>query len=122
MNAEIVTIGGMMPPKPDAGSCSVPRVQKPRGLRLRRIRGLFSLSLLLLAGGCATHYDVVLNNGTLLLSKGKPRLDKATQCWVFTDIQGRQMAVPSIRIREIAPASMSSQRIPASTFKLPPAK
>jgi hypothetical protein len=109
-------------PSPDAGSCSDSRAEKPHDLRLRSIGGLLSLSLLLLAAGCATRYDVVLNNGTLLLSKGKPRLDKATQCWVFTDIRGRQMAVPSIRIREIAPASMSSQRIPASTFKLPPAK
>ena len=111
-----------MPPSPDAGSNSAPCAQKLHDLRLRSIRGLLALSLLLLAGGCATRYDVVLNNGTLLLSKGKPRLDKATQSWVFTDIQGRQMAIPSIRIREIAPASMSSQRIPASTFKLPPAK
>jgi hypothetical protein len=68
--------------------------------------------LLLLGGlvtGCATRYNVTLTNGRTITAKGKPRLDKASNCFVFKDATGHQIAMPAMRIREIAPASMSSE-------------
>ena len=70
---------------------------------------------LLLAGlvaGCATRYNVTLTNGRSITAKGKPRLDKASNCYVFKDTAGQQVVVPAMRIREIAPASMSNQNAP----------
>ena len=70
---------------------------------------------LLLAGpvaGCATRYNVTFTNGQTITAKGKPRLDKASNCYVFKDAVGQQVDVPVVRIREIAPASMSNQNAP----------
>ena len=68
---------------------------------------LFVLLGLMALGGCARQYVVRLSRGTTITSKGKPRLDKTTGCYVFTDSKGRQQVVPASSIREIAPASMS---------------
>ncbi len=72
-----------------------------------------ALALLLLAAmvsldGCARRYVVRLSRGVTLTSKGKPRLDKTIDCYVFKDTKGRQVVVPAISVSEIAPASMAS--------------
>jgi hypothetical protein len=75
------------------------------------------LLLLLLAGlvaGCATRYNVTLTSGRTISAKGKPRFDKTRNSFVFKDATGQQVVMPAMRIREIAPASMSSQNIPTS--------
>jgi hypothetical protein len=70
--------------------------------------------LLLLAGllalaGCTRHYVITPSRGPSFTVKGKPRYDKATDSFIFTDATGRKCAIPSASVREIAPASMSSQ-------------
>ena len=79
-----------------------------RGSRFTKKASLFLLLGLMALGGCARHYVVRLSRGTTITSKGKPRLDKTTGCYVFTDTKGRQQVIPASAIREIAPASMSS--------------
>jgi hypothetical protein len=81
---------------------------------LARLALLLLFVSLLGTAGCTQRYAVTLNRGTMLYSKGKPRLDKASNCYVFTDVSGRQCVVPSASIREIAPAFMSSQ-LPTTT-------
>ncbi len=70
--------------------------------------------LLLLAGllalaGCTRHYVITPSRGPSFTVKGKPRYDKATGSFIFTDAIGRKYAISSASVREIAPASMSSQ-------------
>jgi hypothetical protein len=87
-------------------------------MKVMRLVLIFGLAAL---GGCATRYSVVLTNGAVITAKGKPRLDAASHCYVFKDVSGKQFAVPSSRIREIAPESMSSSRA-AAPFKSAPAQ
>ncbi len=55
--------------------------------------------------GCASPYKVTLTSGSVMTSKSKPKLDKATDVYTLTDIQGRTIKVPSFRIRQIEPLS-----------------
>jgi ABC-type Fe3+-hydroxamate transport system substrate-binding protein len=70
-----------------------------------------------LATGCASHYNVRLANGTVITSKGKPKLDKTSGAYVFTDAMGRPVSIPAGRVREISPASSSE-----SSFRGAPSK
>lgn len=82
------------------------------------------LFLILLAGlvaGCATRYNVTLTSGRTITAKGKPRFDKSRNSFVFKDATGQQVDIPAMRIREIAPASMSNQNTPPRG-KVKPAK
>jgi hypothetical protein len=54
----------------------------------------------LLATGCAQHYTITLSNGTTLISRGKPRLDKGY--YVYKDDSGQPQRVNAMRVREIA--------------------
>jgi hypothetical protein len=45
----------------------------------------------------------VLNNNVRVLSKTKPRLDKETGVYHYTDVKGNKAIVPAIRVREIGP-------------------
>ena len=67
-----------------------------------------ALLLALIVGpvGCARRYVMTMNNGTQVTSKGKPKLDQGT--YKFKDVTGQERMVSAGRVREIAPASMSS--------------
>lgn len=81
-----------------------------------------ALLLGLIAGtGCARRYMITLSRGTAIMAKGKPRYDKTNDCYTFTDVRGERQSIPSSRIREIAPASMSSQTT-TMPFKIAPAR
>jgi len=76
--------------------------------RLGNTPPAFALLLLALAvglTGCSNLYTVTFSRGTSMTVKGKPRYDKATDSYLFTDSHGRPCQVPAISIREIAPAS-----------------
>lgn len=60
---------------------------------------------LFLTTGCSNRYVVVTTNGTQITSKGKPKL--VNGYYRFEDVLGRQMVLPSGRVREISPASMA---------------
>ena len=70
------------------------------------------LALILLLSGCARRYVITLTNGTRVTTLGKPKLQQGS--YTFKDARGQPAAVPSGRVREIAPASMSKD--PNSQF------
>ena len=66
------------------------------------------LSLLLLVGllsGCARSYVITLTNGGRVVSAGKPKLKDGY--YTYKDVHGEKYTVSELRVREIAPASMS---------------
>jgi uncharacterized protein YcfL len=52
--------------------------------------------------GCASRYEMVLNNGTHITSFGKPTLVDNSY-YVYKDAEGRTQKIPSLRIRTISP-------------------
>lgn len=75
---------------------------------------------LVLATGCATHYDIVTVNGGVMTSKGKPKLVtnveipeengkkrkvKVEPFYKYTDVEGREQTIGASRIVRIHPAS-----------------
>ena len=67
---------------------------------------LFLLLALFVCVGCASHYDITLNNGMVVTSHGKPHLDKDKGRYIYTDASGKPASVSVLRVREIAPQSM----------------
>jgi hypothetical protein len=63
------------------------------------------LFALLVCGGCATHYDMRLTNGSIITSKGKPRVDSKQHLIFFKDASGRTNVIPEFKVTEIAPHS-----------------
>lgn len=62
----------------------------------------------LLLTGCARHYTMTLNSGNRITTLSKPRLENGN--YVFKDAKGQIMSVPAGRVREIAPANMTTPR------------
>jgi hypothetical protein len=58
---------------------------------------------LMLLSGCANRYRITLNNGSVIDTRTKPRLDASGMTYRFKDGSGRDTEIPAIRIREIAP-------------------
>lgn len=63
--------------------------------------------------GCASHYAIILNSGSRIDAKTKPKL--VGNSYVFKDMQGRDSYIPAGRVAEIAPASMVKD--PNAKFK-----
>jgi hypothetical protein len=82
------------------------------------------ISLLLLAlalcAGCASNYNITLNNGEVVTSRGKPKLDKGKTGYYFTDASGNPDYVSLGRVKEIAPASWK-KKYDDKSFKFLPA-
>jgi len=61
--------------------------------------------LALLLTGCAQTYVITLSNGGRVVCAGKPRLKNGY--YTYKDVRGEQFTVSELRVREVAPASMS---------------
>ena len=68
---------------------------------------LFGLLLALLAGGCTTRYDLIMNNGTAITSVGKPKL-LPEGYYKIIDMNGQEKFIPKMRVRTIQPSSDSN--------------
>jgi hypothetical protein len=86
------------------GSCEAHH-PKP-GLPMRKMLPL-CLMALLLGAGCATHYTITLDNGAQIATKSKPKLKNGV--YYYKDIQGKDAGLPSGRVAEIAPSSMTKK-------------
>ena len=68
-----------------------------------RWAGVFLLAIML--SGCARSYVITLTNGGRVVSSGKPKLKDGI--YTYKDVRGEKYTVSELRVREIAPASMS---------------
>jgi hypothetical protein len=70
-------------------------------------RAPVSLILALLAlslSGCrAPRYQLILNSGAMIETRGKPKLDPDASVYRYKDVSGRKGTVPIVGVREIAP-------------------
>jgi len=64
---------------------------------------LLVVGLTCLATGCVNRYNITLTNNNLITTRGKPKYDKETDTYKFTDAFGRPGSIPAFRIKEIAP-------------------
>ena len=71
---------------------------------------LVLLLAVIVGAGCATHYDIILNNGMVITAHGKPHLDKEKGRYLFTNASGKPDAISVLRVREIAPQSMRNKK------------
>jgi hypothetical protein len=55
--------------------------------------------------GCMHNYDLTLVNGMRITHVSKPKLNKETGVYSFTDIKGEKKSVSAARVVEIAPHS-----------------
>jgi hypothetical protein len=53
--------------------------------------------------GCMHNYDLTLVNGMKITRVSKPKLDKETGVYTFTNIRGEKKSVSAARVVEIAP-------------------
>lgn len=65
---------------------------------------------LAVCAGCATHYDITLINGMVITAHGKPHLDKEKGRYLYTDASGKPDSVSVLRVLQIAPHSMASNK------------
>ena len=63
------------------------------------------LLLVLSLTGCARSYVITLTNGGRVVCAGKPKLKGGY--YIYKDVRGEKYTVSELRVREIAPASMS---------------
>jgi PBP1b-binding outer membrane lipoprotein LpoB len=59
-------------------------------------KSIIICSALLLAGllsGCTSNYVMATKDGRMILTKGKPELDKTTGMFSYTDEQGNKMQI-----------------------------
>jgi hypothetical protein len=72
----------------------------------------FILLIVMACSGCASNYTIVLNNGDVLTSRGKPRYDASRGTYYFTDAAGHPGSVSASRVREVAPSNMADKSGP----------
>jgi hypothetical protein len=61
-----------------------------------------------LLAGCARNYSILTNNGGVITARGKPVFDKQNAVFVYRDLNGVERIVPAGSVRQIAPASDTS--------------
>jgi hypothetical protein len=76
---------------------------------MKKIPLLFCCIACLLAG-CATRYDITLNNGRKITGVSHPVLDKETGDYRFKDAAGNRLSIKATRVIEIAPHSSKSNQ------------
>ena len=63
----------------------------------------FVLLGLVLLSGCVSRYRITLNNGSVIDTRIKPKLDAAGMTYHYKDATGKESQLTAIRVREIAP-------------------
>ena len=53
--------------------------------------------------GCAPRYKILLNNGNMITTRGKPKLDSNEGVYRYKDAAGNSTYVPAFRVKEIEP-------------------
>ena len=85
------------------------------------MKNLFAVLVLaaVVCSGCHSTYNIRLSNGDIITAKGKPRLDKQRNAWVYKDASGQLNGIPAGRVSEVSPQSIDEdskkQFIPSGT-------
>ncbi|KHS68848.1 MULTISPECIES: YgdI/YgdR family lipoprotein [Pectobacterium] len=66
-----------------------------------RMKMAITLALLFTLAGCSSDYVMATKEGKMLLTQGKPVLDKDTGLLSYTDEQGNQKQINSDQISQI---------------------
>ncbi|KHT42922.1 YgdI/YgdR family lipoprotein [Pectobacterium brasiliense] len=66
-----------------------------------RMKIAITLALLFTLAGCSSDYVMATKEGQMLLTQGKPVLDKDTGLLSYTDEQGNQKQINSDQISQI---------------------
>ncbi len=61
---------------------------------------LLLLSVIACAG-CARHYNITLNNGRVITTVGKPKLNSSHDAFLYNDVTGKPGAVSAGSVKEI---------------------
>lgn len=73
------------------------------------------LSFLLLTG-CASHYNITLNNNHVITTFSKPKMNQAGDAYVFKDRAGNMTSIPAGNVKLIEPRGHESSK-PEAIFK-----
>ncbi|KFX00151.1 YgdI/YgdR family lipoprotein [Pectobacterium carotovorum] len=66
-----------------------------------RMKMAITLALLFTLAGCSSDYVMATKEGKMLLTQGKPVLDKDTGLLSYTDEQGNQKQINSDQVSQI---------------------
>ncbi|MCL2893001.1 YgdI/YgdR family lipoprotein [Brenneria tiliae] len=66
-----------------------------------QIKMAVMLALLFTLGGCSSHYVMATKDGQMLLTQGKPELDKETGLLSYVDEQGNKKQINTNEISQI---------------------
>jgi Bacterial protein of unknown function (DUF903) len=59
------------------------------------------MAVLLLAGCAATQYIISTNDGTMIQTSGKPKLDSKTGMYTYFDSEGRAASIKQDQVKQI---------------------
>jgi hypothetical protein len=84
-------------------------------------RSILLLLALALCAGCARIYNISLNDGDTITSRGKPVFDKARSGYIYTDADGHSTYISMLRVREIEPQAWAKSDTSKGGIKFLPA-
>jgi hypothetical protein len=75
---------------------------------MKRILSVVLFALVVCAG-CASNYSIILTNGDVLSSHGKPTYNPQDGYYYYKSIYGETNRVFGAKVREVGPASMADK-------------
>ena len=84
-------------------------------------RSFLLLLALILCAGCARIYNITLNDGDVITSRGKPIFDQARSGYIYTDADGHTTYISELRVKEIEPQAYAKSDNSKGGIKFLPA-
>jgi hypothetical protein len=70
-------------------------------MKLSMPRALIAAALCAMLAGCTTEYLITKNDGTVIESHGKPKMDDSTGMLTYHDTEGRTMQMRRDEVKQI---------------------
>ncbi|AIX72679.1 MAG: YgdI/YgdR family lipoprotein [Mixta calida] len=68
---------------------------------MKRIMGAAAVSIMLLLSGCSSNYVMATKDGHMILTDGKPEIDKDTGLVKYTDQAGNELQINGDEVSSI---------------------
>jgi len=68
---------------------------------MKRITGVAAVTMMLLLSGCSSNYVMSTRDGHMIMTDGKPEIDKDTGLVKYTDQAGNEMQINSDEVSSI---------------------